>query len=104
MPHVECAYNNSVSAATRLAPNEVHMGRLPRLPRTILDRSGVAGHQSLARDHLAYCNLVSERLQRANDIVREMHALAVSRVERHNSALSDACARFPSSLRVVGFC
>ena len=34
LPHVEFAYNNSVSAATGLAPNEVHMGRLPRLPLT----------------------------------------------------------------------
>ena len=30
LPHVEYAYNNSVSAATGLAPNEVHMERLPR--------------------------------------------------------------------------
>ena len=30
LPHVEYAYNNSVSAATGLAPNEVHIGRLPR--------------------------------------------------------------------------
>ena len=90
LPYVEFAYNSSVSAATALAPNEVHMGRLPRLPLTICDRPGVAGHQSLARDHLAYCYLASERQQRANDIVREMHALTVSRVERRNSALSDA--------------
>ena len=27
IPRVEFAYNNSVSAATGLAPNEVHMGR-----------------------------------------------------------------------------
>ena len=32
LPHVEFTYNNSVSAATGLAPNEVHMGRLPRPP------------------------------------------------------------------------
>ena len=56
LPHVEFAYNNSVSAATGLAPNEVHMGRLPRLPLTVFERTGVAGHQSLARDHLAYCD------------------------------------------------
>ena len=90
LPHVESAYNNSGSAATGLAPNEVHMGRLPSLPLTIFDRSAVAGHKSLARDHLEYCDLASERQQRANDIVREMHALTVSRVERRNSALSDA--------------
>ena len=29
LPHVEFAFNNSVSAATGLVPNEVHMGRLP---------------------------------------------------------------------------
>ena len=43
---VEFAYNNSVSAATGLAPNEIHMGRLPRLPLTVFERKGVAGHQS----------------------------------------------------------
>ena len=62
------------------------------------DRSGVAGRQSLARDHLAHCDLASERQQRANDIVREMHAVTVSRVERRNSALSALI-----SLWVIGF-
>ena len=52
--HVEFAYNNSVSAATGLAPNEVYMNRLPPLPLTVFDRTGVVGHQSLPRDHLAY--------------------------------------------------
>lgn len=28
MPHVEAAFNNSVNAATRLAPNEVQLGSL----------------------------------------------------------------------------
>ena len=62
---------NSVSAATGLAPNEVHMGRLARLPLTVFERTGVVGHQSLARDHLAYCDLVTDRQQRVNDIVRK---------------------------------
>ena len=55
LPHVEFefAYNESVSAAAGLAPNEVHMGKLPRLPLTIFERIGVAGRQSLARGHLA---------------------------------------------------
>ena len=35
LPHVEFAYNNSVSAAMGLAPNEVHVGRLSRLPLTV---------------------------------------------------------------------
>ena len=32
LPHVESAYNNSVNTATGLSPNEVHIGRSPRLP------------------------------------------------------------------------
>ena len=61
LPHVEFAYNNSVSAATGLAPNDVHMGRLPRLLLTGFDRTGVVGHQSLTHDHLAYCDLATGR-------------------------------------------
>ena len=87
--HVEFTYNNSVSAATGLAPNEVHMGRLPRFPLTAFERTGVLGHQSLAHDHLTYCDLATDRQQRANDIVRKHHALTVSRVNRRNSALTD---------------
>ena len=49
LPHVEFAYNNSVSAATGPAPNEIRMSRLPRLPLTVFDRTGVVGYQSLAR-------------------------------------------------------
>ena len=95
LPHVEFAYNNSVSAATGLAPSEAHMGRLPRLPLTVFERTGVAGHQSLARDRLAYYDLAKDRQQRANDIVRKHHALTVSRVNRRNSALADALRPTP---------
>ena len=77
LPHVEFAYNNSASAATGLAPNEVHMGRLPRLPLTVFDRTGVVGHQSLARDHLAYCDLATDR-QKA----RERHCPRTPRPNR----------------------
>ena len=96
LPHVEIANNNSVSAATGLAPNEVHMGRLPRLPLTVFDRSGVVGHQSLARGHLAYCDLPTDRQKRANDIVRAHHALTIPRVNRGNSALTDALRPAPN--------
>ena len=95
LPHVEYAYNNSVSAATGLAPNEVHMGRLPRLPLTIFDRSYGGTHQNLDRDQLAYCDLARERQQRAYELVREQHALTVARVHGRNSALSDALLRRP---------
>ena len=54
LPHVEYAYNNSVSAATGLAPNEVHIGRLPRFPLTVFERSYGSAHQSLDHDQLDY--------------------------------------------------
>ena len=79
LPHDEFAYNTSVSASTGLAPNEVHTGRRPRLPLAGFDRTGVVGYQSLARDHLAYCDLATDREKRANDIARAHHALTVSR-------------------------
>ena len=47
LPHVEFAYNNSASAATGLAPNEVHMGRLPHLPLTIFERTGAVSYTHL---------------------------------------------------------
>ena len=96
LPRVEFAYNNSVSAVTGLAPNEVHMGRLPRLLLTVFDRTDVVGHQRLACDHLAYCDLVTDRQKRANDIVRAHHALTVSRVNRRNSAYADALRSVPN--------
>ena len=74
------------------------MGRLPRLPLTVFERTGVAGHPSLARDHLAYRDLATDRQQRADDIVRKHHTLTVSRVNRRNSALADAlrlASKFP---------
>ena len=71
------------------------MGRPPRLPLTIFERTEVAGHQSLARDHLVYCDLATDRQQRAYDIARERYGLTVSRVEHRNSALSDALRAVP---------
>ena len=57
---------------------------------TIFERAGVADHQSLARNHPAYCDLATDRQQYAYDsIVREHQALTVARVNCRNSALSD---------------
>ena len=65
LPHVKYAYNNSVRAATGLAPDEKHVGRLPRPPLAVFDRYYGGAYQSLDRKHLAYCNLARERQQRA---------------------------------------
>ena len=47
LPHVEFAYNNTVSAATGLAPKGVHMNGLPRLPLTVFERPYALGHQRI---------------------------------------------------------
>ena len=70
------------------------MDRLSDLPLTIFECTGVFGHHSLARDHLACCGLVTDR-QRAYDIVREHHALTVYTVERLCSAFSDTLRAVP---------
>ena len=57
------------------------MGRLPRLPLTIFERTGVAAHQSLAHDHLTYCDLATDRQQLAYEPSASAipsHFLAVS--------------------------
>lgn len=66
------------------------MGRLPRLSLTNFDHTGIVGHQSLARDDLAYCALATDQQNRANDIVPSHHTLTVSHVNRRSSDLTDA--------------
>ena len=95
LSHVEYAYNNSVNAATGFAPNEVHIGRLPRPLLAVFDRSHGGARQSLDRDHLAYCDLARERQQRAYELVREQHALTTARINGRNSTLSDALLSRP---------
>ena len=73
------------------------MGRLPRLLLTVFERTGVVGHQSPARDYRTYCDLATDRKQRANDIVRKHHSLNGSRVNRGNSALAVAIVGFEES-------
>ena len=90
LPHVAFAYNNTVSAATGLTPNEVHMSRLPRLPLTVFKSRNFGGHQSLDRD------LAADRQRRSYDIVRKQHAITVSRLQRRNSTLTDALRKTPA--------
>ena len=55
------AYNNSVSAATGLAPNEIYLGRMPRLPMTVIVECVVKGHTGEKHDQLLYLDIVRER-------------------------------------------
>ena len=71
------------------------MGRLPRLPLTVFERTGIAGHQGLARDHLAYYDSATDRRHHASDNVRKHHTFTVSRVNHRNSTLADALRPVP---------
>ena len=52
--------------------------------------------QSLARDHLEYCQLAVDRQQRRSyDLVREPHLLTVVRINQRNSSLSNALYKTP---------
>ena len=65
---VVAAQNNNVSRGTGLAPNEaneVHIGRYPRLPMTILEGRGLKGYQDLKQDQLDYLELMRDRQVKA---------------------------------------
>ena len=90
LSHVEYVYNNSASAATGLASNEVHIGRLTRPHLAVFDSFYGGARQDLDRDYLAYCDPARERQRRAYELVREQHPLTAARVNGRNSTLSDA--------------
>lgn len=69
--HAVAAHNNNVSRGTGLAPNEVHIGRYPRLPMTILEGRGVRGNQGFRRDQFDYLELMRDRQIRAYTLVHE---------------------------------
>ena len=56
--HAIATHNNTVSRGTGLAPNEVHIGRYPRLPITVLEGRSARGHEGLRRDQLDILQLM----------------------------------------------
>lgn len=82
VPHAEFAYNNSISAASALPPNDVHMDRLSHLPLTVFEHPYDRGHQGLARDQLQYCDLAVDRQRRWFALVRDPHDVTIVGVER----------------------
>ena len=89
LPHVESVYSNSGSTTTGLAPNKMHMGRLPPPFPTVFDLPNIGGHESLNRDHLAYMDLATARQQHAYRAARELHAIYASRLDHRNALLMD---------------
>ena len=94
--HAIAAHNNNVSRGTRLAPNEVYIGRYPRLPMTILEGRGVKGHQGLKRDQLDYLQLMRERQNRAYELVKKEDFLIKAKHEAANEKLNSILHRRPN--------
>ena len=79
------------------------MCRLPRLPLTIFERTGVFGRQSLARDHLTYFDVATDRQQRAYDIVRRTMPSQFLAWNVATQPSPTHCVRSPNSLLVAVF-
>ena len=88
--------NNSVSTATGLAPNEIHLGRMPRLPINIIEEYVVKEHMGEKQDQLLYLDIVWERQQRAFEPVQESHLIFMSKVQRSNTKLLAILHKLPN--------
>ena len=84
---VVAAQNNNVSRGTGLAPNNVHMGRYPRLPMTILEGRGIKGHECLKKDQLDCLEPMRDRQVKAYKKVKE-DCLTKARHEANNILLN----------------
>ena len=97
--HAITAHNNSVGRGTGLAPNEVHIGRYPRLPMTILEGRGVRGHQGLRRDQLDFLQLMRERQNgqnRAYELVKKEDFLIKAEHQAANEKLNSIFRQRPN--------
>ena len=88
--HAVSAHNNNVSKGTELAPNEIHIGRYPRLPMIILEGSDAKTHQSEKRGQLDFLELMRDRLIRAYNLVQEEDRLLKAKHEAANEEIEAA--------------
>ena len=94
--HAIVAHNNSVSRGTGSATNEVHIGRYPRLPMTILEGRGARGHQGLRRDQLDFLQLMRKRQNRAYELVRKEDFLIKAKHHVANEKLNSIFRQRPN--------
>ena len=88
LTHAVAAHNNNVIRGTGLAPTEVHTGRYPPLPMTILEGRGIKGHQGLKQDQLDYLELMRDRQVKSYKFVKHEDCLAKARHEANNIFLN----------------
>ena len=84
-------HNNHVSKATGLAATEIHIGRYPRLPMTLLgSRNDIKGWQSTARDQLDYLHLMKARQTRTYELVKENDRLMKAKHRANHEKIDNA--------------
>ena len=82
--------------ATGLAPNEVHIGRCPRLPMTVLaSQKQIRGAQSLHRDELDYLHLMKDKQQEAYRLVIESERLTKEKHRKNSEKIDDIMHKRP---------
>ena len=90
------AHNSHISKATGLAPNEVHIGRYPRLPMTSLSsHKQIKGVQSLKQDELDNLQLMKDKQQAAYRLVIDSDRLTKEKHRENNSKIDDTMHKRP---------
>ena len=70
---------------------------MPRLPMTIIYECGVKGqHVREKQDQLLYLDIVWDSQQRAFELVKESHVIAMSKIQRTNTKLLAILHRLPN--------
>ena len=93
LPNTVQAYNNSLSAATGLAPNEMHTSTAKDHNRRMRCQEG---HMVEKQDQLLYFDIVRERQQHAFELVQESHLIAMSKLQRPNTKLLAILHKLPN--------
>ena len=90
------AHNNHISRVTGLAPNEVHVGRYPRIPITLLSsQKQIRGVQSLKRDELDYLQLMRDKRHEALNFGRESDRMIKKKHRQNNAKIADIMHKRP---------
>lgn len=73
-------FKNPVNTSIGLAPNEIRLGRVPRLPITAFKQDNIGDHQSLYHDQLTYRDNTRELQNWGYDFIRDHRTATTSRL------------------------
>lgn len=89
LSHTMLPYNSSVGRATGLLPNELHIGRVPRLRVIVFERCTFDGHQPLEQGEMYHYELAPSRQRKAFNVSH----LEISNSAIYNLMHKRRCAR-----------